>query len=231
MLMPSDSVSVANTTRRRLAEKQSSTASRKAGMSPAWCEADARLEPGRPRPVPEDAQLFFGEPLGVLLAPLADLGPLLGAGEPHPVRQALRDGVVARRPGEDEDDGGQHGPVVERLDELAATRASPDGSAASPPGRRARRATRWSRAGGLGMDLALEEQRHELDPPAPLLGDGHVVAQLDRPVLLHDDLGRAPRPLRSHAPNSAALDTVADRHTNTTSGGARMITSSHTDPR
>ena len=35
MLMPSDKVSVANTTRSRLEEKQSSTASRKAGIRPA----------------------------------------------------------------------------------------------------------------------------------------------------------------------------------------------------
>ncbi len=40
-----------------------------------------------------------------------------------------------------------------------------------------------------------------------------------------------PRTALSQAPNSPALDTVADKHTNTTAGSVRMMTSSHTEPR
>ena len=111
--------------------------------------------------------------------------------------------------------------VVERLDELAATRGRPGASAAAPPGRRARRATRWSSASASGMELAVVQQRHELDPTAALLGDGHVVAQLDGPVRLDDHLGGTADACCSQAPNSSALDTVADRHTNTTSGAVQ----------
>ncbi len=50
MLIPSDSVSVANTTRNKLDEKQSSTASRKAGISPAWCEPRPASSPAAQGP-------------------------------------------------------------------------------------------------------------------------------------------------------------------------------------
>ncbi len=58
----------------------------------------AGLEAGHPRAVPEDAQLLVGQTFGVLLAASADLGPLLGGGQTHPVGQALRHGVVAGGP-------------------------------------------------------------------------------------------------------------------------------------
>ncbi len=45
MLIPSDRVSVAKTTWRRPAAKQASTASRKAGTSPAWWAATPASRP------------------------------------------------------------------------------------------------------------------------------------------------------------------------------------------
>ena len=100
----------------------------------------------------------------------------------------MGDGVVAGGSREDEDDGGQHGQVVERLDELAATRARQPGV---PHTAGASGQTRHPlvEGQGLGMGLAAVEQRHELDPTAPLLGDGDVVAQLDGAMLLDDDFG------------------------------------------
>ena len=41
----------------------------------------------------------------------------------------------------------------------------------------------------------------------------------------------SPRTVSIQAANSSAFDTVADRHTRSTSGGRWMITSSHTGPR
>ncbi len=151
--------------------------------------AQARLEPRRPRSVPEDAQLLVGKALGVLLAAPSDLGSLLGAGEMQPVRQALGDGIVTGGPGEDEDDGGQHGQVVERFDELAPTRPHQTrvAHAAGAPGQARHALVEGQR---LGVDLAVVQQGHELDAAAPLLGDGHVIAQLDGPMRLDDHLGR-----------------------------------------
>ena len=40
-----------------------------------------------------------------------------------------------------------------------------------------------------------------------------------------------PRTVASHSATSSALDTVAERHTRSTSGGEWMMTSSHTGPR
>ena len=41
----------------------------------------------------------------------------------------------------------------------------------------------------------------------------------------------SPRTVWIQSANSSAFDTVADRHTRSTDGGAWMITSSHTGPR
>ncbi len=41
----------------------------------------------------------------------------------------------------------------------------------------------------------------------------------------------APRTVWIQSANSSAFDTVADRHTRSTSGGVWMMTSSHTGPR
>ena len=41
----------------------------------------------------------------------------------------------------------------------------------------------------------------------------------------------SPRTVASHAPNSSALDTVADSEITATDSGRWMITSSHTAPR
>ena len=78
MLMPSDRVSVANTTRNRFDGEAVLHRLSEGGDQAGVVRAQARLEPRRPRPVPEDAQLLVGEALGVLLAAPADLGPLLG---------------------------------------------------------------------------------------------------------------------------------------------------------
>ena len=68
MLMPSDSVSVANTTCNRFDGEAVLHRLAEGGDQAGVVRAHARLEPRRPRPVPEDAQLVVGEPLGVLLA-------------------------------------------------------------------------------------------------------------------------------------------------------------------
>ena len=61
MLIPSASVSVANTTLTRPSMKQSSTASRKAGIMPAWCDGDAHLERGHPSVVAEHVEVGVGQ--------------------------------------------------------------------------------------------------------------------------------------------------------------------------
>ena len=65
-----------------------------------------------------------------------------------------------------------------------------------------------------------------------------VLAPDARPLVAHRDaripvvkVAVGPRTSEIHSASSAAFETVAERHTNRTSGGAWMITSSHTGPR
>ena len=57
MLIPSDSVSVANTTFSRPAANASSTASFIGGTMPGVVRGDARLQPGEPRVVAEHVEV------------------------------------------------------------------------------------------------------------------------------------------------------------------------------
>src|SRR5207244_13182130 len=79
------------------------------------------LQPGQPAPVAEHPQVVVTERLDPRLDDGADLGSLILAGEPQPGVEALSGGVVARRPAEDEVDGGQH-----RSEEHTSELQSPD---------------------------------------------------------------------------------------------------------
>ena len=191
MLMPSDSVSVANTTCSRLAEKQSSTASRKAGIRPAWCDADARLEPGGPRPVPEHAQLVVGEPLGVLLAARAgSRARSSGVVRRMPSRQALARRRRRRRLGEKmKTMAGNMVELVEGLDELAAAgpdeaRVAQSAGATGQPGHALVEGERPGMESCRACSSGTRSTRR-----LPFSAIGHVVAELDRPVRLDDHLG------------------------------------------
>ena len=61
MLMPSASVSVANTTLTRPSAKQASTASLNGGTMPAWWAAMPGLEPGQPAVVAEHVEVVVGQ--------------------------------------------------------------------------------------------------------------------------------------------------------------------------
>ena len=69
--MPSDSVSVANTTFSSPAANASSTASFIGGTMPGVVRGEPGLEPGEPRVVAEDVEVVVGERGGV---PLGDRG-------------------------------------------------------------------------------------------------------------------------------------------------------------
>ena len=62
MLMPSESVSVANTTRSNPAVKHSSTASLKAGIMPAWWGATPASRPAIHCPYPRTRSSSSGRP-------------------------------------------------------------------------------------------------------------------------------------------------------------------------
>ena len=67
MLMPSESVSVANTTFTSPAANASSTASFIGGTMPAWCAANPPSEAREPRVVAEHVEVVVGERRGLRL--------------------------------------------------------------------------------------------------------------------------------------------------------------------
>ena len=84
---------------------------------------------------------------------------------------------------------------------------------------------------GLGIGAAVHEGRQQQEPLRALVAQQVQVMEGDRPALLDDGAGRAPERCVIQSASSSALDTVADRQTRSTPGGAWMITSSHTGPR
>ena len=107
MLMPSDRVSVANTTFSRPLGEALLDRLAVGRDQPGVVGGQPRLEPLEPLGVAEHGQVVVGERFDVALGDGPDGRPLGPAGEPHPVAQALPDGVVAGGPAEDEDDGRQ----------------------------------------------------------------------------------------------------------------------------
>ena len=79
MLMPSDRVSVANTTPQQVGGEAVLHRLTKGRDQAGVMRPQPGLETRRPWPVPEDAQLLVGQPLGVLLAAPSDLGSLFGS--------------------------------------------------------------------------------------------------------------------------------------------------------
>ncbi|GMA25990.1 hypothetical protein GCM10025864_37490 [Luteimicrobium album] len=88
------------------------------------------LDPGV---VPEDLEILAGDRRGTLLHDEPDLGLLLRGREPQPGREALPDGVLAARTGEDEVDRREQSVLVERVDDREAGRTAPAEAAPGPP--------------------------------------------------------------------------------------------------
>ena len=123
MLMPSDNVSVANTTFSRPAENASSTASFIGGTMPAWCAATPGLEAREPRVVAQHLEVGVVEGLEVRVGDAPQRDAVGRVGEPDPAVEALLDGLVAPGAREHEHDRGQHPLVGEPLDHLGAPRS------------------------------------------------------------------------------------------------------------
>ena len=99
MLMPSESVSVANTTLSRPAVNASSTASFIGGTIPAWCAATPASSPASHAVVTEHVEVVVGERSPCARRRCAaDRDALRRVGEPDPTVEALLDRLVATGP-------------------------------------------------------------------------------------------------------------------------------------
>src|SRR5690606_16370220 len=133
-------------------------------------------------------------PICALAHDLADLLPLLPAGQADPRTAHLLDGLLAADPAEDEEDRGQQVPVLEQIDRSrsiepareAGPRRTTVPAAAMLP----------ATAGPAGRESATEAEQitvhlgcgvfvEERDQVAPR---EHVLLERDRPGLRHDDL-------------------------------------------
>ena len=199
MLMPSASVSVANTTFTSPAANASSTASFIGGTMPGVVGGEPGLEPGEPAPVVEHVEVVVGERGGLALDDGADLGPLAGVGEAEAGAEALLDRLVAAGPAEHEVDRGQHPLGGQQLDGLDPSRRAQAAAApvalatARSPARgcsgrrRAGRPRGWAeRAVGPSAD----ERREQVEALGAALRDQVAVLEPHRPALLDDRGGR-----------------------------------------
>ena len=153
----------------------------------------ACLQPAEPLAVAQNPQVLVVEGPDPGLGDGADVAALLGGGEPHPVAQALADGVVAAGAAEDEDDGGEHGLLLQPLHHLGATRGV--GARTGPSPRR----PALGLAGGpavqgrrFAVGPSVDERGQEVETLAVALPHHVEVAQLDGTPLLDDGCGGAP---------------------------------------
>ena len=191
MLMPSDSVSVANTTFSRPAVNASSTASFIGGTMPGVVRGDAGLEAGEPRVVAEHVEVGVGERLEVRVGDAPQRDAVGGVGEPDPAGEALLDGLVAAGAGEHEHDRGQHPLVGEPLDDLGAPRLVEPAAGAVRPRPGPRPSSRGATGFGPQLAVVVDERRQEVQRVGAAVADQVQVHELDRPALLDDRLGLA----------------------------------------
>ena len=148
-----------------------------------------RLQAGQPGAVVQDPQVVVSQRVDLGLSYGPDLAALLRSGEAHPVVETLADGVVARRPAEDEVDGGQDVGVGQRLDHLGA----PRGVQPAPPAPdRQAPLARTVQGAGLGVGAPVDEGGQEMQDLRSPVPHQIEVAQLDGPALLDHRGGRPP---------------------------------------
>jgi hypothetical protein len=151
------------------------------------------LQPVEPLPVAEDLQVTAGDGAHPGLGDTADLGPLVGRGEPQPGVQALLHGRVTAGAAEDEQDRRQQPLAVEPLHDVGPQRRAPAPSttAAAPRGvpvghlQPAQLLARVAQQLGVHVVLSCRVRVVEqVEHPPP---DQHVLPQRHRPVLADHD--------------------------------------------
>ncbi len=208
MLMPSASVSVANTARTSPRTNNSSTVSLNAGIEPGVVCGEAAAQPVAPLPVAEHVQVLAGDLGGALVDDCVDLGALVLAGQPH-ARTCTHWRTAASQPARLKMKviAGSRPSRVEPGDHVRTMRR--------PPAARGRAAPRRAGAG-------FEMPQPVVDVPQQVRVDGRA-RRRGRPnrsnsrrptsTCCHSGTGRcswtitrvSPRTLTSQSPNSSAL--------------------------
>ena len=232
MLMPSASVSVANTTWTRPADEELLDDLLEGRQHPRVVRGDPATETLEPLVIAQDAEVLLGDVGAALVDVRHDLIPLLRRGEPQPGPQALHDRGVAAGAAEDEDDPREQPGTVEPLDDVHS---------------RGRVMAALAMAAPLRSSIALRENR--CSSRAIRMSSGLTTfcssstnrsySRVPTITCCHSGTGRcsstmtavSPRTSPSHSPNSSALLTVADSETRRTTSGRWRMTSSQTAPR
>ncbi len=249
MLMPSASVSVANTIRTRPRTNSSSTVCRKVGSIPAWCEASPRRSPSRHSCTPSTSR-SAGASSVRWRSTIASTSPI-SAGVRSEIPDRRHCARAASQPTREKmkpiagSSPSRSSRVTRFGRESAGPRPSRRRGAPPRPRPRPRDDSRSSSAIRIRcriwrLSSGLTRGR------VPALRAGPVSAGSNRsnsrcPTSMCWDSGTgrcsstitevSPRTVWIQSPNSSALLTVADRLTTRTDGSRCRITSSHTAPR